>query len=146
VDTQKPLILGAEFADVIVSLVHGMAPVSTLPLAISVRCLVRVDLYFMLLEVLTSCTVLEDAPAFDSLRKYQVRVENGDVIVEADEAALAAGRRKPMCVKHDKENKETVVIVGGGASGAAAAETLREVGYTGRIRVVSREDYFPIDR
>lgn len=100
----------------------------------------------MLLVVLTSDTVLEDAPAFDSLRKYQVRVENGDVIVEADEAALAAGRRKPMCVKHDKENKETVVIVGGGASGAAAAETLREVGYTGRIRVVSREDYLPIDR
>lgn len=90
--------------------------------------------------------VAEDAPALDSLQKYSVKVENGDVIVEADEAALAAGRRKPAGVKHAKENKDTVVIVGGGASGATAAETLREAGYTGRIRVVSREDYLPVDR
>ncbi|KAH8550711.1 hypothetical protein BGW37DRAFT_498138 [Umbelopsis sp. PMI_123] len=89
---------------------------------------------------------IEDAPALDSLQKYIVTVQGGEVIIEADEAALAAGRRKPSCVKHSKGNSDTVVIVGGGASGAAAAETLREEGYTGKIRVVSREDYLPIDR
>jgi rhodanese-related sulfurtransferase len=90
--------------------------------------------------------VLEDAPALDSLLKYNVKVENGDVIVEADDAALSASRRKPACVKRSKDNKEIVVIIGGGASGAATAKTLRENNYNGIIRVVSREDYLPIDR
>ena len=92
------------------------------------------------------CWNIEDAPALDSLQKYKVTVQGGEVIVEADEEALSAGKRKPACVKHNKENNDTVVIVGGGASGATTAETLREQGYTGKIRVVSREDYLPIDR
>ncbi|KAI8584148.1 hypothetical protein K450DRAFT_218397 [Umbelopsis ramanniana AG] len=65
---------------------------------------------------------IEDAPALNSLQKFEVTVQDGDVIVEADESALAAGKRKPACVKHNKK------------------------GYTGKIRVVSREDYLPIDR
>ncbi|KAG2182084.1 hypothetical protein INT43_007011 [Umbelopsis isabellina] len=89
---------------------------------------------------------IEDAPALDSLLKFDVKVENGDVIIEADDAALSASRRKPACVKRSKDNKKTVVIIGGGASGAATAKTLRENNFSGIIRVVSREDYLPIDR
>lgn len=40
----------------------------------------------------------------------------------------------------------TFVIVGGGAAGAVAAETMRQAGFRGRIILISREPYLPIDR
>lgn len=121
------------------------------PLVTSVSCILGKPRLSLLTIDRSSCfdrmlKYIEDAPALDSLQKYKVTVQGGEVIVEADEEALSAGKRKPACVKHNKENNDTVVIVGGGASGATTAETLREQGYTGKIRVVSREDYLPIDR
>lgn len=38
------------------------------------------------------------------------------------------------------------MIVGGGASGYAAADTLRSLGFTGRVSILSSEPYPPIDR
>ncbi|CAG8612364.1 10834_t:CDS:10, partial [Cetraspora pellucida] len=56
-------------------------------------------------------------------------------------------RRPPKCSSGVFPlNDRTVVIIGGGASGNAAAEKLREDGYNGKIVVISREPYLPIDR
>ncbi|KAI9490076.1 monodehydroascorbate reductase [Zychaea mexicana] len=89
---------------------------------------------------------IEDAPALDSLQRFDVSVENGNVYVTVSEEQLKNFRRHPHCAKHDPKNKETVVIIGGGASAAAAAQKLREENFRGRIKIVSREDYYPVDR
>jgi len=90
---------------------------------------------------------IEDSPGLDNLQKFKVTIKNDDIYVEGDEAAFKSGRRPPIC-KEDPSpfNDDVVVIIGGGASGNAATEKLREDGYTGRIIVVSRESYLPIDR
>ncbi|KAI8394015.1 uncharacterized protein BYT42DRAFT_609775 [Radiomyces spectabilis] len=89
---------------------------------------------------------IEDAPALDNLVKFEVSVEDGNVYVHVNENVLEQARQRPRCVKRDPTESETVVIIGGGASGAAAAQKLREEGFKGRIRIVSREDYYTIDR
>ncbi|CAG8568422.1 4419_t:CDS:10 [Paraglomus brasilianum] len=90
---------------------------------------------------------IEDAPALDNLCKFNVTIKGDDVYVEADEAELVRGRRAPVCQRTvTASNAFTVIIIGGGASGNAAAEKLREDGFNGRIVVISKEDYFPIDR
>ncbi|KAI9026466.1 NAD-dependent dehydrogenase [Phycomyces nitens] len=89
---------------------------------------------------------IEDAPALDRLRTFDVTVRNGGVYVKISREELENPRVLPKCVKYNPESKQTVVILGGGASGSSAAQELREQGFDGRIRVVSRENYYPIDR
>ncbi|KAL1922026.1 uncharacterized protein VTP21DRAFT_10668 [Calcarisporiella thermophila] len=90
---------------------------------------------------------IEDAPALDSLCIYEVSVEDGKIYVKADEEQLKVGRRKPRLSLAKQIKPDTcTVILGGGASGSACAQKLREEGYAGRVIVVSRETYFPIDR
>ena len=38
------------------------------------------------------------------------------------------------------------LIIGGGPSGLSAAETLRHSGFTGRLTILSKENYLPYDR
>ncbi|RUP51356.1 hypothetical protein BC936DRAFT_148571 [Jimgerdemannia flammicorona] len=61
-------------------------------------------------------------------------------------AALKVGRRRPARNIVTKDNNKTVIILGGGASGSMTAEHLREQGFGGKIVIVSRESYLPIDR
>ncbi|KAI8376319.1 uncharacterized protein BYT42DRAFT_574203 [Radiomyces spectabilis] len=89
---------------------------------------------------------VEDAPALDNLNTYEVCVKDDGIYVKADRKALKEARHLPPYAKRDSESKETVVIIGGGASGASAAQKLREENFRGRIRIVSRENYLPIDR
>lgn len=49
-------------------------------------------------------------------------------------------------VKPDPSDKRNFVIIGGGPSGLSAAETLRQVGYTGKITIISAEKNLPYDR
>lgn len=49
-------------------------------------------------------------------------------------------------VRQDPSDKRNYVIIGGGPSGLSAAETLRQSGYTGRITILSKEEYLPYDR
>ncbi|CAB5376388.1 unnamed protein product [Rhizophagus irregularis] len=91
---------------------------------------------------------IEDSPGLDNLQSLKVTVKDDDIYVEVDEAALKGGRRPPKCKVHPSPFNEddVVVIIGGGAGGNTAAEKLRENGYDGRIILVSRESYLPIDR
>lgn len=42
--------------------------------------------------------------------------------------------------------KKKTVVIGGGAGGFATVEALRSYGYSGKIELISRESYLPIDR
>jgi len=87
---------------------------------------------------------LEEPPAFDALTRYEVKVDNDQVIVSVPEGA--SDRRTPLMTKRDKQDESLFVIVGGGAAGCAAAQTLREDGFTGRLVLITRENHLPYDR
>ncbi|CAJ0754009.1 13453_t:CDS:10, partial [Entrophospora sp. SA101] len=64
-----------------------------------------------------------------------------------DYIALKSGRKPPKCsLEAPPSNETTLLIIGGGAAGNAAAEKARNDGFTGKIIIVSRESYLPIDR
>ncbi len=77
-------------------------------------------------------------PALDDVALYDVRVENGDVMIGAKQAPSI---RMPTGV-----DSRSVVIVGGGAAGNAAAEALRRYGFAGTITLVTQEKDGPYDR
>ncbi|KAJ3415473.1 hypothetical protein HDV05_004915 [Chytridiales sp. JEL 0842] len=89
---------------------------------------------------------IEDGPSLDSLQSFEVKVKGGRVYVLAREEDVKAGKKVPVCTKHKVAEEKHVVILGGGAGGAIAAEALRQEGFNGRITLVSREPYLPIDR
>jgi hypothetical protein len=90
---------------------------------------------------------IEDAPSVDHLQSFKTVVKGDQVFVVIDDAdKLKAGRKEPSCTKKGPGAKQTTVIIGGGAGGLVTAETLREKGYQGRILIISREKYLPIDR
>lgn len=87
----------------------------------------------------------QEPPGLDSLTRYQVRVEGENVIVCVPE--VAQGLRTPAMAQYNLEaDGRTFAILGAGAAGAHAAETLREVGYQGRVVMVTSEDQLPYDR
>lgn len=81
---------------------------------------------------------LLEPPAVDPLPRFKVRIDERRVLVtlpseEPPSAIPAADRR-------------SFVIVGAGAAGAVAAQTLREIGFGGRIIMLDRENRVPYDR
>ncbi|KAJ3217395.1 hypothetical protein HDU67_007978 [Dinochytrium kinnereticum] len=89
---------------------------------------------------------IEDGPSVDGLHSFKVKVKGGRVIVAVNSEEVKAGKKVPVCVKKTSSNAQVVVVLGGGAGGLIAAESLRQEGFTGRIILVSREPYLPIDR
>lgn len=87
---------------------------------------------------------IEDAPAVDGLASFTTIVRGSKVFIDATIEQIKVGRKKGKCVK--SKSNECVVIIGGGAGGFQAAETLRTKGFDGKITVISRETYLPIDR
>ncbi|KAL1958831.1 hypothetical protein VTO42DRAFT_3668 [Malbranchea cinnamomea] len=88
---------------------------------------------------------VEDAPAPNGLIKFDVFEKDGSLFIKGDEASIKASGRPPVgsC---SVEGNDHVVIVGGGSGTFGAVESLRENGYKGRITVISREPYLPVDR
>lgn len=77
-------------------------------------------------------------PALDDLPLYEVRVENGDVMI---------GRKQiPSIRMPTGVDSRSVVIVGGGAAGNAACEALRRYGFAGSITLLTQEKDSPYDR
>lgn len=87
---------------------------------------------------------LQEPPAIDALPRYDVRVEDDQVIVRVP--AEVTDRRTPEMSKRDPNDMRLFAIVGGGAAGYAAAQTLREDGFTGRVVLITAEDRLPYDR
>ncbi len=87
---------------------------------------------------------LEEPPAFDALPRYEVKIENDQVIVRVPDDA--PDRRTPQMAQRDTKDERLFVIAGGGAAGYTAAQTLREDGFTGRLVLITRETQLPYDR
>ncbi len=77
-------------------------------------------------------------PALDDLPVFDVRVENGDVMIGA--------KRSPAIRMPSGSDSRRVLIVGGGAGGNSAAEALRRFGFAGKITIVTQETDRPYDR
>ncbi|KAJ3159658.1 hypothetical protein HK101_001030 [Irineochytrium annulatum] len=89
---------------------------------------------------------IEDGPSVDSLVKHLVTIKGGRVFVKVNPEEVKAAKRVPTCTKKSPAAPKTVVILGGGAAGLVASETLRSEGFTGKVILLSREPYVPIDR
>ncbi len=88
---------------------------------------------------------MKNYPAFDDLEEFDVEVRKDEVIVKIPQGA--AGRKTPQLQKSGSVSEDRLfVVLGGGAAGAAAVETLRRKGFTGRIKMITREIQFPYDR
>jgi NADPH-dependent 2,4-dienoyl-CoA reductase/sulfur reductase-like enzyme/nitrite reductase/ring-hydroxylating ferredoxin subunit len=80
------------------------------------------------------------APALNAVSCFRAERRNGAVYVQEKlEKAAARALTSPTLPR-------SVVIVGGGAAANAAAETLRNMGYPGRISMLSADDSGPYDR
>ncbi len=87
---------------------------------------------------------LKEPPASDGLPKFNIIVENDNVLVEVpDEFPFS---KTPEMSEIDEEINENYVIIGGGAAGYAAAQAMREAEYKGKITIISRENRTPYDR
>ncbi|KAM5466387.1 Apoptosis-inducing factor 1 [Microsporum audouinii] len=88
---------------------------------------------------------VEDAPAPNALKKYDITEKEGAFYVKTDEASLKAWGREP--VKSCKvASNDKVVVVGGGSGAFGTIESLRELGYSGSITMISKEPNLPLDR
>ena len=88
-----------------------------------------------------------EPPGQDGLPAFEVRTEDGDVIVRLpdqvpDEVPAEMARRS----RPTGAEEATAVVFGGGTAGAYAAEGLREEGYEGRILMVTADHFRPYDR
>ncbi|OAL47287.1 rubredoxin-NAD(+) reductase [Pyrenochaeta sp. DS3sAY3a] len=88
---------------------------------------------------------VEDAPALDALSKYEVLEKDGAVYIKTDEETLKANRRT-LNIKCSSVSNDHVLVIGGGSGTLGAIEGLRGGGYTGKITIISKEGYQPIDR
>ncbi|KAF7713875.1 Uncharacterized protein PECH_000785 [Penicillium ucsense] len=89
---------------------------------------------------------VEDAPALDALKKFEIFERDGAVYVRGTEADIKGGKRSPVgkCSVSNAEDK--VVVVGGGSGTMGLVQSLRELKYPGSITIISKEPEIVIDR
>jgi apoptosis-inducing factor 3 len=97
-----------------------------------------------------------EPPGCNDLVQYPVSIESGTVYVELSDSkqehlvprilAPSASSAPIEGLKGPNSSPLTFVIVGAGAAGAAAAEKLRQIGFQGRIVMLSAESELPYDR
>ncbi|KAF3924199.1 hypothetical protein ABW21_db0201577 [Orbilia brochopaga] len=90
---------------------------------------------------------IEDAPGLDSLHRFPVIVNDGTLTIEGDENTIKEFSRRPTysCTAAAASD-DNVLVVGGGSGAIGVIEGLRQEGYKGKITVLSKESYPPIDR
>ncbi|KAF3939817.1 hypothetical protein ABW19_dt0203272 [Dactylella cylindrospora] len=89
---------------------------------------------------------IEDAPGLDALSAFPVSIIGDDLTIEAEESQIKHNGRTPSFACSKAVSDETLLIVGGGSGAIGAIEGLRQDGYSGKIVVLSKESYPPIDR
>ncbi len=82
-----------------------------------------------------------EPPAVDDVARFDVRVENGRVLVAKDDAAPRA-----CAATSALPDDRCFAIIGAGAAGAVAAQTLRSQGFGGRLLLIGTEAELPYDR
>lgn len=88
---------------------------------------------------------VQEPPALNDLPRFALRVDGDAILVTVPDDAPK--ERVPAMVAPDPTADPRVfAIVGAGAAGNAAAETLRQVGYRGRVVMIGLEDRPPYDR
>jgi NADPH-dependent 2,4-dienoyl-CoA reductase/sulfur reductase-like enzyme/nitrite reductase/ring-hydroxylating ferredoxin subunit len=80
------------------------------------------------------------APALSPLDRWKVEERDGKVFVFGKLAPVDAPKRDTS------GDPKAIVIVGGGAAGFAAAQRLRDLGYGGKLTLLSADDTAPYDR
>src|SRR5450432_1244185 len=80
------------------------------------------------------------APAFEPLKRYEVRFENDTFFVGQSITSVPNPRVAAL------HHADPIVIVGGGAAGYAAAHAIRTSGWAGDISVFSADRDAPYDR
>lgn len=81
---------------------------------------------------------LLEPPAVDNLPRYDVSIDAQRVIVTVPPAEPGQPSRPP--------DQRIFAIIGAGAAGALAAQTLREIGFNGRIVMLDQQNRVPYDR
>ncbi|MEW6750418.1 MAG: FAD-dependent oxidoreductase [Candidatus Latescibacterota bacterium] len=86
-----------------------------------------------------------EPPGLDALPRYEVALQGDEVVISVPDETPA--RRVPDMVAPDtRADGRTFAVLGGGAAGAAAVEVLRQVGFQGRVVLVTAEDRVNYDR
>ncbi|KAF2839464.1 hypothetical protein M501DRAFT_1016543 [Patellaria atrata CBS 101060] len=88
---------------------------------------------------------VEDSPALDPLAKFRIVEKEDGVYIKGDEATIKAGKREAN-LKCTADRSDHLVVIGGGSGTVGTIEGLRGGGYRGKITVLTREGYRPIDR
>ncbi|KAM9800860.1 apoptosis inducing factor mitochondria associated 4 [Neosynchiropus ocellatus] len=89
---------------------------------------------------------IEDYPGLDSLPKYKVKVQDGNVYVSINKESLKVTRRvKEMCTVRP-EVAHTSLLIGGGPASLVCAEQLRQNNYHGRIIIITKDTLPPFDK
>ncbi|GAV05441.1 hypothetical protein RvY_15575-2 [Ramazzottius varieornatus] len=90
---------------------------------------------------------IEEYPCVDGVHVFEVTTENDTVVISGHAKNVDNQRRTlQMCKRNGDDVSNTVVIVGGGCAGLTCAETLRKENFTGRIVMLTGENYAPYDR
>ena len=84
---------------------------------------------------------LEEPPALDGLKSYDVHVEGERILID-----IGTKTEDPPTHKIAFDDPRQFVIIGAGAAGYAAAQTLREEGFRGSVVMLTRENRAPYDR
>ncbi|PWY77107.1 AIF-like mitochondrial oxidoreductase [Aspergillus heteromorphus CBS 117.55] len=88
---------------------------------------------------------VEDAPAPNALKKFEVFEKNGAVYINAEEADIKASQRNPA-IKCSASSPEKLVIVGGGSGAFGIVKAIRDLKYKGAVTIISSEPNLIIDR
>lgn len=88
---------------------------------------------------------IEDAPGIGNLYTFSVTEQDGKVFIEGEESKIKAFSRAPSGKCTAREDGG-VVVVGGGSGGHHFLEEIRNAGYKGKVTLVAREAYLPLDR
>jgi NADPH-dependent 2,4-dienoyl-CoA reductase/sulfur reductase-like enzyme/nitrite reductase/ring-hydroxylating ferredoxin subunit len=88
--------------------------------------------------------LLKEPPAADNLPRFEVVIENDNVLIEVPDDFPFS--KTPKMSKKEDDSNENYVIIGGGAAGYAAAQAMREAEYKGKITIITEENRTPYDR